>query len=188
MAQIAKKMEGDGVARQRPFAATKPSNTAKALGSIHLHGHSAPNFVAECLVVLVTLIVTFATIIPESASAQSSGGSAPVITQIGPSSVTAGVAFPLGVWCVGCASSSVIQINGTAMSTTQSSPGVLEANVPATMLTTPNTTANVTVKNSDGSVSAPYPLQVVGVPVITQTRRSAPSNASGPHMDWGHPR
>src|SRR5207245_2051835 len=71
--------------------------------------------------------------VPTAASARGLS-QAPVITQIGTTTVKAGVAFTVGVWGLGFSDSSVILVNGVAMPTTLLNSNVLQANVSATVL------------------------------------------------------
>ena len=116
------------------------------------------NRVPVCLLFLLLLFLPFVVLSGCSGGSSNSGGGstspAPVVASISPSSVPAGSqAFTLSVKGNNFQPQSVVKWNANALATTYTSSSALNAAVPASLITA-GTTANITVANPDGQISA----------------------------------
>ncbi len=91
----------------------------------------------------------------------------PVITSLVPSSTNAGhSAFTLTVNGTDIRAEAILQWNGNPLETVAGEPGVLQASIPAPLVATAGTAA-ITIRTSDGVVSAPATFTILGAPTIT---------------------
>ena len=101
----------------------------------------------------------------------------PAITGLNPNSTVQGhTAFTLQVQVSSLPSSGTVQWNGTDLATTVPSQGLLQATVPAALVTGVGT-ANLTVKTPDGAISPPAAFTIISSLKITTT--SVPTGTAG---------
>lgn len=98
---------------------------------------------------------------------------APAITSLAPDTVAAGhSAFTLTVNGTNIRAGAVIQWNGTDLTTTSPSAGVLQANIAAGLVTSAGSVP-ITIRTADNVVSAPTSFRVVAPPAITSLNPSS---------------